>query len=202
MSRPPVDALILKRKAWEALSRITKQQRSNHGSPITPTVPGATSFEYGQISSQTSIQGPRSSDANTDLSPNSFPTRKIARKTSTTLSIRTNCDTLMAGMRVHHKSKSGNGADYYLAWNQKIIHRGGTYHKTCGHHQYFFPEFLACHCRLDLREEFHEFIHIYNAIKTCEYKQYSKKNSRKQGCFLIYEKEILHLNHFRWRILH
>ena len=39
MSKPPVEALMLNIKACDAESSSTKQQRSNHGSPITEGVP-------------------------------------------------------------------------------------------------------------------------------------------------------------------
>ena len=63
MSRPPVEALMLNIRAWEALSSSTKQQRSSQGSPMTEGVPvtrlSLAMFCQGKTASQKSVKGPR-----------------------------------------------------------------------------------------------------------------------------------------------
>ena len=58
MSKPPVEALILKSMAWAALRMRTKHSRSNQGSCIMEVCPGSMSLLLGRISSQSLIIGP------------------------------------------------------------------------------------------------------------------------------------------------
>ena len=89
ISSPPVEALMLNIKACEAESNSTKQQRSNHGSPITEGVP-VTGLAlampcHGYIQSQKSVNGPKIKAVYTVLAPNSLPINKKAKISKTIL---------------------------------------------------------------------------------------------------------------------
>ena len=96
MSSPPVDALILKRNAWEAPRSRTNPKRSNIGDPMMDVMPGSIRRLKGQIHAQRSMNGPSSRDAMTVFKPTSGPRKKYARIRRKALSINTIIDTFIA----------------------------------------------------------------------------------------------------------